>query len=48
MTFSILRGTYTIIEAHNFVTFIGIDYDEKLASQISDDRIIVTRFMTKK
>ena len=48
MTFSILRGTCIVIEAHSFVTFLGIDYDEKWVSQISDDRIIVIRFMTKK
>ena len=47
-TFSILRGTCTVIQAYNFVMFLGIDYDEKCASQISDDRIIVIRFMTKK
>jgi hypothetical protein len=47
-TFSILRGTCTIIQAHNFMTFLGIDYDEKWVSQINDDRIIVIRFMTKK
>ena len=48
MTFSIQRGTCTVIQAHGFVMFFDIDYDEKLASQISDDRIIVIRFMTKK
>ena len=48
MTFSILRGIYTVIQAHSFVTFLGINYDKKWASQISDDRIIVIRFMTKK
>ena len=48
MTFSILRGIFTVIQPHNFVMFIGIDYDDKWASQISDDRIIVIRFMTKK
>ena len=45
MTFSIQRGTCTVIQAHGFVMFFYIDYDEKLASQISDDRIIVIRFM---
>jgi len=48
MTFSILRGTCIVIKAYNFVTFLGIDYDKKWASQISDHRIIVIRFMTKK
>ena len=48
MTFSILCGTCTAIQAHNFVTFLDIDYDEKSASQISDGRIIVIRFMMKK
>ena len=48
MTFSILYGTCLVIQAHNFVTFLGIDCDKKWASQISDDRIIVIRFMTKK
>ena len=48
MTFSIQRGTCTVIQAHGFVMFFDIDYDEKLASQISYDRIIVIRFMTKK
>jgi len=48
MTFSILRGTSTVIQAHGFVTFLGIDYDKKKASQISNDRIIVTKFMMKK
>ena len=33
---------------HTFVTFLGIDYDEKWASQISDGRIIIIKFMTKK
>ena len=28
MTFSILRGTCTVIQAYNFVNFFGIDYDE--------------------
>jgi len=46
--FSILHGTCTVIQAHSFVTFFGIDYDKKLASQISDDRIIVIKSMTKK
>ena len=32
----------------NFVTLLGIEYDKKWVSQISDDRIIVIRFMTKK
>ena len=32
----------------HFVTFLGINYDEKWASQISDDRIIIIKFMTKK
>ena len=45
MTFSILCGTCTIIQAYNFVTFLGIDYDE---NEIYDDRIIVIRFMAKK
>ena len=48
MTFSIQRGTCTVIQAHGFVMFFYIDYDKKLASQISDNRIIVIRFMTKK
>ena len=49
MTFSILHGTCTVIQAHGFVTFLGIDYDKKKkASQISNDRIIVTKFMMKK
>ena len=48
MAFSILRGTCTVIQAYNFVMFLGIDYDEKCASQISDDKIIIIRFMTKK
>ena len=30
------------------MTFLGIDYDEKWVSQISDDRIIVIRFTMKK
>ena len=47
-TFSILRGTCIVIQAHNFVTFLSIDYDKKCASQISDDGIIIIRFMTKK
>ena len=47
MTFSILYGTYTIIHIYGFVTFFGIDYDKKWVSQLSDDRTIVIRFMTK-
>ena len=39
---------YVVIQAHNFVTFLGIDYDKKWALQISDDRIIIIRIMTKK
>ena len=46
--FSILCGTCIVIQAHNFVTFLSIDYDKKCASQISDDGIIIIRFMTKK
>ena len=46
--FSILHGTCTVIQAYSFVTFLGIDYDKKWASQISDDRIIIIKFMTKK
>jgi len=26
--FSVLRGTYTVIQAHGFVTFFGIGYDK--------------------
>ena len=48
MTFFILRGTCTVIQAYSFVMFFGIDYDEKWVSQISDDRIIVIKFITKK
>ena len=29
MTFSILLGTYTFIQAHNFMMFFCIDYDKK-------------------
>jgi hypothetical protein len=29
MTFSILRGIYIVIQAHSFVTFLGINYDKK-------------------
>ena len=29
MTFFILRGTCTVIQAYSFVMFFGIDYDEK-------------------
>ena len=38
----------TVIQAYCFVTFLSIGYDEKWALQVSDDRIIVIRFMTKK
>ena len=47
MTFSILRCTCIAIQVNSFVTFFGIDYDKKWASQLSDDRTIVIRFMTK-
>ena len=29
MMFSVLRGTYTVIQAYGFVTFFGIGYDKK-------------------
>ena len=47
-TFSILHGVCTVIKVHNFVTLLGIDYDKKWASQISDNRVIVIRFMMTK
>jgi len=31
MMFSILRGTYTVIQAYGFVTFFGIGYDKKMS-----------------
>ena len=48
MTFFVLRGTCTVIQEDSFVTFLGVNYDENWASQISDDRIIIIRFTTKK
>ena len=48
MTISILHGTCIVIQTHSFVTFHGIDYDKKWASQISDDKIIIIKFMMKK
>ena len=48
VTFFVLCGTCTVIQKDSFVTFLGVNYDENWASKISDDRIIVIRFMTKK